>query len=82
MDIATILGIAFGFLVIMWAILLGGSVTIFWDIPSMAITVGGMLASTLIHFSLPQFLGIFSVVKKTFVTRIPTPVELIKKMVE
>jgi len=82
MDVATILGIVFGFLIIVWAMLLGGSAVIFWDVPSVAITVGGMLASTLIHFSLSQFLSIFSVIKKTFIARIPTPVELIKRMVD
>ena len=40
-----------------------------------------MLCATLIHFSLPQFLGIFSVVKKTIVTKIPPPSELIQNMV-
>lgn len=82
MDVATILGILFGCAIIVWAMGLGGSLLIFWDIPSVAITVGGMLASTFIQFSLPQCLSIFSVVKKTFVTKIPTPVELTKKMVE
>jgi len=82
MDIATIFGIISGCAVILWAMALGGSLLIFWDVPAVAITVGGMLASTLIQFSLPQFLGIFSVVKKTFVTRIPTPAELMNRMVE
>ena len=82
MDIATVVGVIFGFIVIGWAILLGGSWRIFWDLPSVAITIGGMLCATLIHFSLPQFLGIFSVVKKTIVTKIPTPYELIQRMVD
>jgi chemotaxis protein MotA len=82
MDIATIIGVIFGFIVIGWAILLGGSWRIFWDLPSVAITIGGMLCATLIHFSLPQFMGIFSVVKKTIVTKIPTPSELIQRMVD
>jgi chemotaxis protein MotA len=81
MDIATIIGVILGFIVIGWAILLGGSWTIFVDYPSVAITIGGMLCATLIHFSLPQFLGIFSVVKKTIVTKIPPPSELIQTMV-
>ncbi len=81
MDITTIVGTVLGFLVIAWAILMGGSWTIFVDYPSMAITIGGMLCATMIHFSLPQFLGIFSVVKKTIVTKIPAQSELIQKMV-
>jgi len=81
MDIATIVGVLLGFMVITTAIVIGGGWQIFIHLPSLGITVGGMLCATLIHFSLPQFLGIFSVVKKTIVTKIPPPSELIQKMV-
>ena len=81
MDIATIVGILLGFIVITTAIIAGGGWQIFVHLPSMAITIGGMLCATLIHFSLPQFLGIFSVVKKTIFTKIPPPSELIQNMV-
>ncbi len=81
MDIATIIGILLGFIVILSAIISGGGGKMFLHLPSLAITIGGMLCATLIHFSLSQFLGIFSVVKKTIVTKIPLPSELIQKMV-
>jgi chemotaxis protein MotA len=81
MDIATIIGIILGFSVIIWAMFIGGSLRIFWDAPSVAITIGGMLCATMIHFSLPQFLGVFSVVKKTVITKVPSPLELIQRMV-
>jgi chemotaxis protein MotA len=81
MDIATIVGVLLGFMVITTAIVIGGGWQIFIHLPSVAITIGGMLCATLIHFSLPQFLGIFSVVKKTIVTKIPSKTELIQKMV-
>jgi len=82
MDIATIVGILFGLIVIIGAIISGGAgAKIFLNYPSLAITIGGMLCATLIHFSLPQFLGIFSVVKKTIITKVPSPSELIQKMV-
>jgi len=80
-DIATIIGILFGFMVIITAIVTGGGWQMFIHIPSMAITIGGMLCATLIHFSLPQFLGIFSVIKKTVIAKIPSQSELIQKMV-
>jgi len=80
-DIATIIGILFGFMVIITAIVAGGGWQMFIHIPSMAITIGGMLCATLIHFSLPQFLGIFSVIKKTVVAKVPSQSELIQKMV-
>ncbi|MHC4144040.1 MAG: motility protein A [Planctomycetota bacterium] len=81
MDIATIVGVILGFLVVVSAIVVGGGWQSFVHIPSLAITIGGMLCATLIHFSLPQFLGIFSVVKKTIVTKISSPSELIQSMV-
>ena len=81
MDIATIIGILFGFMVIITAIVAGGGWQMFIHIPSMAITIGGMLCATLIHFSLPQFLGIFSVIKKTVIAKVPSQSELIQKMV-
>jgi len=80
-DIATIIGILFGFTVIITAIVAGGGWQMFIHIPSMAITIGGMLCATLIHFSLPQFLGIFSIVKKTIIAKVPSQTELIQKMV-
>lgn len=81
MDIATIIGVIFGLVVVVGTIVIGGGWQAFVHLPSMAITIGGMLCATLIHFSLPQFLGIFSVVKKTIVTKIPSPSELIQNMV-
>jgi chemotaxis protein MotA len=81
MDIATIVGVFLGFLVVVGAIVVGGGWQSFLHLPSLAITIGGMLCATLIHFSLPQFLGIFSVIKKTIVTKIPPPSQLIQNMV-
>ncbi len=81
MDIATIIGVLLGFMVVIGAIVVGGGWQSFIHIPSMAITLGGMLCATLIHFSLPQFLGIFSVIKKTIIAKIPPQSELIQKMV-
>jgi len=81
MDIATIVGILLGFTVITAAIVTGGGWQIFIHVPSMAITVGGMLCATMIHFSLPQFLGIFAIIRKTIVAKIPSQSELVQKMV-
>jgi chemotaxis protein MotA len=81
MDVATIVGVLLGFIVITSAIVTGGGWQIFIHLPSMAITVGGMLCATLIHFSLPQFLGIFSIIKKTIFAKIPPQSELIQRMV-
>ena len=81
MDIATIIGVLLGFLVIVGSCVAGGMGKAFIHIPSLALTIGGMLCATLIHFSLPQFLGIFSIIKKTILTKIPSATDIIQNMV-
>ncbi len=81
MDIATIIGLILGFGVIIVSIAMGGGAMAFVHVPSMCIVVGGMLCATMIHFSLPQFLGIFSVIKKSVLVKVPSPNELIQQMV-
>lgn len=81
MDIATLIGVVVGFLVIVGAIVYGGGWQSFVHIPSLCIVVGGMLCATLTHFSLSQFLGIFGIIKKTFIVKIPSSSELIQNMV-
>jgi len=81
MDIATIIGTLLGFLVVIGAIVAGGGAAMFFNVPSLAITIGGMLCATLIHFSLPQFLSIFSIIKKTIIAKIPSQTDLIQRMV-
>jgi chemotaxis protein MotA len=80
-DIATIIGVLFGFVCISVAIVGGGSAGVFIHLPSMLITVGGMLASTFIHFSLKQVLSIVPVVKKTVLCKLPSQQQLIQDMV-
>jgi len=82
MDISTVIGILFGAALIIGAIATGaGGLKIFINIPSLGITIGGMICATLIHFSLSQVLGIFSIIKKTLFTKLPSPTQLIQQMV-
>ena len=81
MDIATVLGVIFGFVVIIGTIQHEGSIALFINIPAFAIVFGGMSCATMIHFSMGQVLGIFSVLKKTLLHKAVLPQELIRKMV-
>jgi chemotaxis protein MotA len=80
MDIATILGVVLGFFVIIFTIMHEGSIQVFFNIPAILIVGGGMTCATMIHFSMKQFLGIFSVIKKTLLHKTVPPQELIQKM--
>jgi chemotaxis protein MotA len=83
MDIATALGVICGFVVIFGTITFEsqGKMAIFFNIPAIAIVVGGTTCATMIHFSMKQFLGVLSVVKKTLLTKITAPQEVIQRMV-
>lgn len=57
MDIATIAGILSGIVILLTAMLVGGNLAQFIDIPSVLIVIGGGLAATVIRFPIS---GIFS----------------------
>jgi len=81
MDIATILGFSLGLIVIIGTMLYEGGLGTFINIPAFAIVFGGMTCATMIHFSMKQFLGIFSVIKKTLFHRIAEPTDVIQQIV-
>ncbi|MFH2050856.1 MAG: motility protein A [bacterium] len=82
MDIATIVGIAVAFGLIAWSILLGGSLSGFIDMPSVAVVLGGTFGALLVNFPLPKILGLAGVFKKTFLFTLDDPDAVITKMVK
>ena len=65
MDISTVVGVVLGFALIALAILLGGSMLAYVDIPSVMIVVGGCTAALLAAFPLARALKMPKVVLKT-----------------
>lgn len=82
MDIASIIGVITGSTLLLVAILLGGSLRLFWDLISVFIVVGGTIAAALIANPLTDFLGVFKTVMKVFIFKIEKPENLIKTLVE
>lgn len=66
MDLATVVGLVSGVLLIVSAILMGGSPLSFVNIPSVLIVVGGVAAATLIMFPLRTVIGSIQVAIKAF----------------
>ncbi|GAB4175468.1 MAG: motility protein A [Calditrichia bacterium] len=66
MDIATIIGILAGLVLIFASIVMGGSPTVFIDVPSMLIVFGGTVAATLIAYPLNEVLSVMKVIPKVF----------------
>ncbi len=66
MDIATLVGVILVMAVLAFQLLLGGSIGIFINIPSLIGTIGGTFAALFINFSLPQVMGAMKVVQTNF----------------
>lgn len=65
MDLSTIIGICAAFGLMLMAILQGGPLTIFIDIPSTMIVIGGTIGVAFVHYPFSEVFGAFSVAKKT-----------------
>jgi chemotaxis protein MotA len=81
MDIATIVGIFAGVILIMSAIVVGGNFVMFIHIPSMLIVFGGTAAATLINFPLGDVLGVIKTVKNVFLHKAVPPTKVIQTIV-
>ena len=81
MDIATIVGLVAAFGLVFSAIILGGSPLLFFNVPSILITVGGTAAAILVNFPMSDVLGVMGSVKNAFLTKDTSPEPLIEKLV-
>ena len=81
MDIATILGVISAFGLVFIAIMIGGGIQLFINIPALMIVVGGTLGATMINYPLRDVFGVFNVVKKALFARNISVTELIKRFV-
>ena len=82
MDIASLIGIVAGLCCICIGILLGSSLLLFYDAPSLFIVIGGCLSAALIAFPLSDFLGMFKAFGKVFKFKITPAEDLIQNLVE
>ncbi|MFV3074496.1 motility protein A [Niveispirillum fermenti] len=73
LDLATVLGLSSGFLLVLGALLLGGRVAAFIDIPSILIVVGGTTAVTTISFSPSDMRAALRALGRTMVAHTSDP---------
>lgn len=81
MDIATVLGLISGSILILSAIIIGGSATIFINTGGVLIVIGGTIAATFIKFKMSDVIGSISVVMKAFFVKMALPEQIIEEMV-
>jgi len=82
MDLATVLGLVLGTVLIIVAILLGGSLGLFIDAVSIVLVVGGGTMADVIRYSLKDITGAIKVAKNAFSDKIPDTLEIINKIEE
>jgi len=81
MDIATIIGLVGGTILICLAIVTGGNVLIFINIPGLLIVVGGTVATCFIKFTMADVINSFRVAMKAFTVKIQPPDKIMENMV-
>jgi len=81
-DLATLIGILGAFGIVVAAMVLGGSVMVFVNVPSLLIVFVGTLMVVLMKFNLGQCLGAFKVALKAFMFKMDKMEELIPSVVE
>ena len=81
MDLATLIGLLGAFGIVSYAMLSGGSIDMFVNVPSLLIVIVGSLFVVLMNFSLGQFLGAVKVAIKAFSFKLTAPKDLIEEVV-
>ncbi len=82
LDIATLLGLFGGTLLILLSIMVGGGLAAFINIPSMLVVIGGTIAAVLVQYPLNDVLGVISVLRQTLLTKTADSKQLIKTIVD
>ncbi len=66
LDVLTIGGIVLGFGLLVWAIMIGGTIGMFINIPGILITIGGSFSALLIRFKTDQMKMVVNITKNVF----------------
>jgi chemotaxis protein MotA len=81
MDIATVIGLIGGSVLVVAAVLVGGDLAIFINLPSLLLVLGGTLASCFIKFSMKEVVNSIRVAMKAFTVKIQPLEDIMDRMV-
>ena len=82
MDLASLVGVIGAFGIVIFAMILGGDITMFVNVPSLLIVIVGSLFAVMMKFELGHFLGIAGIMAKAFMFKSVKPDALINEVVE
>jgi chemotaxis protein MotA len=81
-DLATIVGLIGCWVIVIFAMVLGGDPAMFLNVPSLLIVVGGSIFAVLMKYELGQFLAAGKIAGKAFSFKLPKPDAMIDEIVE
>jgi chemotaxis protein MotA len=81
-DLASLVGLVGVFGIVIMAMIMGGDISMFVNVPSILIVVVGTIFAVLMKYELGQFLGAGGVAGKAFSCKLSKPDELIAEVVE
>ncbi len=82
MDIASVVGILLANAAMIWAVALGGSFSIFIDVPSVVLVCGGTAASTMIKWTMNDLKSLVTVYLKVFLNTMPSSKNMIDEIIK
>ncbi|MGL6261064.1 flagellar motor protein PomA [Vibrio sp. WXL210] len=82
MDLATLIGLIGGFFFVTMAMVISGGLSMYFEVVSILIVVGGSTFVVLMKFTFSQFLGAARIAAKAFMYKTDSPEDLIAKIVE
>jgi chemotaxis protein MotA len=82
LDLSTLIGIGAAFGLMLMAILQGGPLTIFINVPALLIVFGGTFGNTLVHYPFGDVFDAMNVAKKTFLHKEMSINNLIGQLME
>ncbi|MBF0454399.1 MAG: MotA/TolQ/ExbB proton channel family protein [Magnetococcales bacterium] len=82
MDLATVIGMVLGFALIIMAIMLGGDIVMFINVPSLLIVIGGTIAAMLIKHKMEEVFGSMGIMAKAFFVTPSDPEATINTLVD
>jgi chemotaxis protein MotA len=83
MDLGSILGLVLGIACVIISIFINdGELKSYWDLPSVFITVGGGICSTLINFRLKDIISVIKLTKQIFTDKASSAYETIQMLVK
>jgi chemotaxis protein MotA len=78
-DLASLIGMLGAFGLVIMAMVLGGDIMMFVNVPSILIVIGGSLFVVLMKFEIGTFFGSFSIMAKAFMFKVSKPEEIIEE---